>query len=85
MYYDDTQRMVQVQAELIAELNARIKNFAVLEAKYQKYERYGKFYAAMQDVIMRSPMLQATWSNFLLQLKMAATEDEMKNLDSQIK
>jgi hypothetical protein len=77
--------MVQVQAELISQLNERIKNFSILEDKYQRYEKYAKFYAAMQDVIIRSPMLQASWSNFLLQLKMAATEDEMKNLDSQMK
>lgn len=53
----------------------------LLEEEYRRIKQWGEFYKAMQGVIKRSPTVQNAWEKFLVQLKFAATQEEMKKLD----
>lgn len=80
MSYEQDQRMIRKQAELISTLNASVHTLSdriqQLEAEVAKYRTAGEFYLRMQAEIIANPTLQPEWERFLAFLKLAMEKPE---------
>jgi len=75
---DQNQRMIDVQARKISELNdtIRYKNDEIMRLKDTMYKQHlaGKFYLEMQKAIIENPSLKSEWDNFCIILRMTCPE-----------
>lgn len=80
MYYDQRDRMVERQAQIITDKNEEVKalkkKIDLLEDRLAAKEQYADFYLKMQETILASPALMIEWQRFCLVMKLVDPDEK---------